>query len=156
MSQLAAKNGFGILCLIAMILVATGALLEIARTRRGESILTPNQFRLRMLSALVWLTILGSLSYAVIFLWPQRGDLAGQRKFISVVSGSILLLIIGFFLFAYDMWQLARQRRLQEARFNLQVTQMARDEIARAAEHTKSSVEVSPGENGTAGTDGSR
>lgn len=142
----AAKTGFAILCLAALIAVATGAVLEIGRARRAAAneeagaevgtLVSRNQFRLRMLSALVWMIVLGSLAYATLFLWPSPGDAVTARRFVSVISGAVLLIFIGLFLLFYDMWLVARQRRLQEKHFEHQLNAMAQAEIERlAAQH---------------------
>ncbi|MDF2439822.1 MAG: hypothetical protein JWN98_806 [Abditibacteriota bacterium] len=141
----AAKTGFAILCLVALIAVAIGALLEIARARRagaagtagaeGATLVGRNQFWLRMLSAVVWMIVLGSLAYATLFLWPAPGDDVTARRFVAVVSGSILLVLIGVLLLAYDMWLVSRQRRLQEKHFERQLNAMAQLEIERLAAH---------------------
>jgi hypothetical protein len=123
---------FSGLCLLAIIAVATGAALEIARKRRGESIISDNQFRLRMLSALVWITTLGALGYATMFVWPAPGDNVTARRFLSLVSGAILLFFIGLFLLAYDLWQVNRGRRTQEKQFQQHLDVLAQQEIERA------------------------
>ena len=132
-----AKSVFVMSCLLCMIAIAIGAGLEVWRQKRGESLLRPSQFRLRIFSALIWMIALGSLAYAVAFLWPnpelsliERRDQA--QKFLSLISGSLMLLLIGLVLLGYDMWQLARERRLKQAQFNLQLLDMAREEIEKA------------------------
>jgi hypothetical protein len=135
-----AKTVFTVSCLLCLVAIAAGALLEIVRQTRGESLLRPWQFRLRVFSALVWMIALASLAYAVAFLWPQQHAALAIRKaqaekFLSVISGAMILLLIGIILLAYDMWQLARERRLKEAQFNLQLVDMARTEIEKA--HTE-------------------
>jgi hypothetical protein len=132
-----AQTVFVVSCLLGLVAIAVGALLEITRQRRGESLLRPSLFRLRIVSALIWILTLGSLAYAVAFLWPQHDAAFALRraqaeKFLSVVSGALLLLLIGVLLLAYDMWQLARERRLKEAQFHLQMANMAQAEIEKA------------------------
>jgi hypothetical protein len=123
--------------LLCLVTIAAGALLEIVRQKRSESLLRPWQFRLRIFSALVWMIALASLAYAVTFLWPQQHAAlelrkARAEKFLSVISGAMALLLIGIILLAYDMWQLARERRSREAQFNMQLVDMARTEIEKA------------------------
>ena len=132
-----AKTVFVMSCLLCMIAIAIGAGLEVWRQKRGESLLRPSQFRLRIFSAVIWMIALGSLAYAVAFLWPNPAlDLMARRaqaeKFLSLISGAMMLLLIGVVLLGYDMWQLARERRLKEAQFNLQLLDMAREEIEKA------------------------
>jgi hypothetical protein len=132
-----AKSVFVMSCLLGLIVIAIGAGLEIWRQKRGESLLRAGQFRLRIFSSIIWMIALGSLAYAVAFLWPNP-DLAlvtrraQAEKFLSIISGAMMLLLIGIVLLGYDMWQLARERRLKEAQFNLQLLDMAREEIEKA------------------------
>ena len=76
MNDATARAIFSILCLLAALAVATGGVLEVLRQQRGESLLRPGQFGLRLFSVLVWIILLGSLSYAVAFLWPHDKDSA--------------------------------------------------------------------------------
>lgn len=128
------RNIFALLCLLGIVAVAVVAVLEIRRVRRGESLVTIGQFRLRMLSALVWMILLGSTSYAILVLWPEPNDAVKALRFFSVVCGIVLLLIIALLLMAYDLWQFSLQRRLREAEFNRQLAAMAQAEIQRAQE----------------------
>jgi hypothetical protein len=127
-----AKTIFAISCLLCLVAIATGAVLEIVRQQRGESLLRPSQFRLRILSALIWMIALGSMAFAVTFLWPERGNDVAARKFLSVLSGALSLVFFAVILLAYDLWQVARERRVREAQFNLQLADMALHEIEKA------------------------
>lgn len=126
-----AKTAFAVICLIGVVAVATGAVLEIQRAARGHSVLTANQHRLRLLSAVIWMISLGSLSYAVLFLWPQRGDLVQEKRFLSVTSGVVLLFFIGLFLLGYDVLQLGRARRRQEQAFQAKLETLSQGELER-------------------------
>ncbi|MBV9867134.1 MAG: hypothetical protein JO316_17400 [Abitibacteriaceae bacterium] len=127
--QHGSKTAFALLCLLGIIAITTGACLELVRKRRGESVISANQLRLRMMSAVIWLIILGSLCYAVLFLWPEAGNMQQARQFLSVVSGSFLLFGIALLLLLYDVWQVNRARRQHEVRFNQQLAAMARMEV---------------------------
>lgn len=127
MSDTTGRMIFAMLCLLAMVAITGGMVLELLRFRRGESLLRPGQLGLRIFSAFVWLILLGSLAYAVMMLWPY--DVASARKFAAVVSGSLCLLFIAIFLLAYDVWQVGRQRRLQERTFQRNLEGFAREEI---------------------------
>ena len=129
---------FALICCIGIIAVTIGAVLEIRRTRRGNSILPPHQMRLRLFSALLWVIILGSLSYAVLLLWSEPGNLVQARRFLGVVSGAMLLLVIGLLLVAYDLWLLVQARRLQQAKFKLNMDAVARAEIERVRQEQSS------------------
>lgn len=129
MSEITARTIFSATCLASMTVIAVAAFLEILRQRKNESLLRPGQFRLRIFSTLVWMILLGSLAYAVAFLWPQKGDTATMQKFAAVVGGSLSLLLIALFLLAYDFWQINRQRQITEMKFKRQLDDMAREEI---------------------------
>lgn len=139
-----AKSGFALLCLAGVVAIATGAALEINRMRRGESIISLGHLRLRLVSALVWMALLGSTAYALLYLWPAPGDAEQARRFLSVVSGVIVLLVIGMALLLYDVWQVGRQQRRQQERFNRQLETLARTEIARHLPPTESSTSTPP------------
>lgn len=144
------RFGFGLLCLAGLIAVAVGAVLEIGRARRaaqesmpadGAPLVGVNQFRLRILSAVVWMIVLGALAYATMFLWPTPGDMVTARRFVALVSGAVSLIVIGLFLLAYDMWLVSRRRRMQEKYFERQLNEMAQAEIERlAAQHPPDSI----------------
>jgi hypothetical protein len=61
---------FAVLCAAGVLAICAGAALEIGRWRRGE-ILSSRQFRARMVSAAIWITILMTNLYAVTALWPE-------------------------------------------------------------------------------------
>jgi amino acid permease len=129
MSDSTARAIFSGLCLAAMLAIAVGGVLEILRQTRGESVLRPGQFRLRIFSSLVWIILLGALAFAVAFLWPH--DKESARKFVTMVSGAMTLFVIALFLLAYDVWQTNRQRQITERRFDHQLEDLAREEIAK-------------------------
>lgn len=129
MSNITARAIFSGICLAAMLAIAVGGVLEILRQTRGESLLRQSQFRLRIFSALVWIILLGALAFSVAFLWPH--DKNSARQFIKMFSGAMLLFIIAMFLLIYDVWQTNRQRHISETRFNHQLDDLAREEIAK-------------------------
>ena len=132
MSSAAAKTIFVVSCILCLLAIGTGGVLEIVRQIRGESLLRPVQFRLRVFSALVWIIALGSLAYAVAFLWPQKGDVAQARKFLSLISGALSLIFIAIILLGYDMLLLLRERSIKEAQFQKHLAALAHDEIEKA------------------------
>lgn len=127
----APRAGFALLCFLGMIAISVGACLEVVRARRGESLVSPRQLRWRMMSAVIWLIVLGSLGYAVLFLWPVSGNLKQARQFISVITGAFMLLGIALLLLLYDVWQVNQERQQHELRFNRQLTELARVEAER-------------------------
>ena len=146
MGKLPANWIFALSCLICMLAIAAGAIIEIARQRRGDSLLRPGLFRLRILSALIWIIALAALSYATGFLWPAKDatgkvDVASIRKFSSMLSGAMMLIFIAIALLAYDVLQVARERRVREAQFNRQLDDMAREELAKVQAKSDSKVD---------------
>lgn len=129
MSDATGRMIFAMLCLLAMVAITGGGVLELLRFKRGESMLRAGQLGLRLFSAFVWLILLGSLAYAVMLLWPNPNDIASARKFAALISGSLFLLFIAILLLAYDVWQVGRQRRLQERTFQRNLEGFAREEI---------------------------
>lgn len=126
MNETNVRAVFSIICVLAMFAVAGGGIVEILRRKQGESLLRTGQFRLRMFSVFVWLILLGSLAYAVSFLWPH--DERSVQQFLAVISGVFSLLIIALLLLAYDLWQVGRQRRASHQSFERQLEQLAREE----------------------------
>jgi hypothetical protein len=140
-----------------MFAIGIGAVLEIARFRRNAraaeaasstgsthgdasavvpdgNIISLRQFRFRLLSALIWMIVLGSLCYATTALWPDRSSpmaLEQMRRFVTVVLAALSLLLVAFGLFIYDVIQLSRERRAQTARFHQGLADMARSEAAK-------------------------
>lgn len=140
-----ARVAFALLCVLAMIAVVCGAVYEVGRTRReaaerqGEAargeilrdLAPPGQLRLRLFSASVWILALGSFAFAMLWLWPSAGDRVMARKFLSVVSGASLLLLVALWLLAYDLWQVWRLRRARERAFERQLETIAQLEMDR-------------------------
>jgi hypothetical protein len=118
------RLAFAVLCALGFLAIAYGAALEISRQKRGETLVKPRQFRIRMISAAIWMTILAANFYAVTALWPDArylptGALTPESKqqarlFIQVVGGSFSLVFIGLFFFLVDMRQTARERQAME------------------------------------------
>jgi hypothetical protein len=142
-----ARIAFALLCSLAIVVVMVGAMLEIARARReaavgrgaigdgdetvGRALVPPNQLRLRLFSALIWILALASFAFAMLFLWPAKGDTMMARKFVSVVSGASLLLLIALWLLLYDVWQVGRHRRGREKLFERELETLGQQEIER-------------------------
>ena len=127
---------FALLCFIGAIVIATGAWLEIARMRRGDSLLAPRHFRLRLISALLWLLTLVSLAGAVTIWWPPADATYNQRlEFVAVINGVVCLLGLALLLLGVDMWMLSGARRKieheQTIRFSRQLHELAESETAR-------------------------
>ncbi|HEX8834952.1 MAG TPA: hypothetical protein VF719_12160 [Abditibacteriaceae bacterium] len=132
---------FAIICALLAGVVAVAAGMEIARFRRGGGLVSQRQFRFRMVSAAIWLVILMANFYAVTALWPTPVlDAAGTltpaskaqaRHFLIVIGGAFSLIFVALFLFAYDWWQLSRERLLHEARSQAEFARLAREELQR-------------------------
>jgi hypothetical protein len=148
MSELTARYIFALFCALGMLAMGFGALLEMARFRRHarrgtaaesdesstlvpESIISLRQYRFRLVSAVIWMIVLGALGYATAALWPERGSpqaLEQARRFVTVVGAALSLLIVALVLFLWDVIVLSRERRRQTARFYQGLADMARHE----------------------------
>ena len=126
------RFAFAALCLICMVALGCGAAWEMRRQKRGATI-SRRHFRWRMASAMLWLLILGSLAYATLFLWPHgpNAKVIGQ-KFIAVVGGSMALMLIGFMLLFFDLYLTSKTRKIQTARLQIELSELARHEIEEA------------------------
>ncbi len=123
--------GLGALCLVA---IWCGALFEIGRQKRGATI-SARHFRWRMASALLWTLIVGSLVYALLFSWPwplKDADPRTAKRFIALTLGAILLLLPAFALLFFDLYLTAQTRRLQTARLDQDLSEVARRAIEEA------------------------
>ena len=120
---------FAALCLLGLIAIWCGAALEFSRQKRGATI-SRRHFRWRMVSALLWTLILSSLAYATLWLWPQTT--AEARKFGAVLAGSMALMMLAFVLMIFDFYLTAQTRKIQTARMEHDLGEIARLEIERA------------------------
>lgn len=126
--------GFCVLCLTA---IWCGALFEIGRQKRGGAI-SKRHFRWRMISVLLWTLILGALAFATLRYWPaSRADTDNARRFVLISSTAIALLLPAFLLLIFDFYLTAQTRRLQTARANQDLGEIARFEIERAQAEAK-------------------
>lgn len=124
---------FVALCALGLFVIVAGAIFEWGRARRGISILTPRHFRWRMISVAFWVVILSCFAGATLFLWPaSRADEVTARRFILVVSGATLLLIIALGITALDVLWTARTRIARQGEFKRNLDELARREIERA------------------------
>ena len=136
---------FATLCVVGMLVIAYGAALEFSRQRRGGGLVSPRQFRVRMVSAAVWLVILTGNLYAVTLLWPEARYLASgsltpeskeqARTFLRVVGGSFSLVFVALALFFIDMRHSARERHELELRHESELAAIASDAAERLRRH---------------------
>ncbi len=123
---------FAGLCSLCLVAVWCGALFEIGRQERGATI-SKRHFRWRMISVALWTLILGMLLFATLRFWPQsKADFVNARRFVPLVSSAIALMLPAFALLAFDFYLTAQTRRLQTARMNQDLGEVARREIERA------------------------
>ena len=127
---------FALLCILCVIVIGGGAWLEIARTRRGDSLLAPRHYRLRLFSAVIWIITLASLAGAVTIWWPPPNPTDNQRlQLYAVFTGATSLMCLGFVLLFVDLWMLSSARRKVERdhaiRFSEQLRELADKETAR-------------------------
>ncbi len=131
-----ARGLFALLCLLCVVAIITGAWLELARTRRGDSLLAPRHFRLRLFSALIWIISLLSLAGALTRWWPEANATINQKwQFVAIINGVFCLVLFGLALLGLDMWMLITARRKVERehsiRFSEQLRDLAEQETAR-------------------------
>ncbi|HEX8550235.1 MAG TPA: hypothetical protein VF681_01640 [Abditibacteriaceae bacterium] len=127
---------FALLCALGVVAITIAAVLEIARFRRGAA-LSKRQFRARMVSAAIWILILGANFYAVTALWPEAkylspGKLTPESKqqarlFLAVIGGSFCLIFVALGLFLFDVWQLSRERQALRDKFARELAALARE-----------------------------
>ncbi len=119
-------------CILSLVAVWCGALFEIGRQKRGGAI-SKRHFRWRMISALLWTLILGTLAFATLRYWPQNlKDIENARRFVPLVSSAIALLLPAFALLFFDFYLTAQTRKLQTAHLNQDLGELARREIEKA------------------------
>jgi hypothetical protein len=138
---------FALLCLLALLAVLCDVLFEVGRVRRedptGNIVIARSQFHLRLLSALVWCLALGLLAYCASLGWPvsRPGASSGgpavlqsgldPRRWLSLMGGAMLLVLIGIALLFYDLWRVRARARVQEGLFHQQLELMAQREAER-------------------------
>lgn len=139
---------FALLCLLCAITILTSAWLEMVRIRRGESLLKPRHFRLRLLSAVIWTLILLSVAGGVTVWWPATNATKNQQvQFVALMNGALWLIMIGLLLLMIDMWMLSSARRRvereQTIRFADELRELAEKETLRLrSEQTGKSTKV--------------
>ena len=122
---------FAVLCLVGLVAILCGALYEFGRQKRSPTI-SNRHFRWRLLSALVWTVILGSLGYATLFLWPNPPTAVGVRRFATVLVASMSLMLVAFVLMLFDFYLTSKTRQVQSARMQQELADIAHIEIERA------------------------
>ena len=131
------RLAFALLCVLCALAIATVAFLEVVRARRGDSLLAPWHFRLRLMSALIWVIVLLSFAGAVTIWWPPPNPNMEQRlRLFRVFVGATSLLTIALVLMIGDFWLAVRSRRriekAQAVRFGQELRSLAAAETARA------------------------
>lgn len=99
----------GVLLLIAAVAILTGAVLQVMQFRRGLQIITGGQLALRLITALVLLSVIGMIFFGFAYRWP--GPLP-QLIFWAVLTALAILVIL---LALLDLRLLERQRHLHQA-----------------------------------------
>lgn len=121
------------LCVMGVFLIGVSALFEFGRAQRGESLLSPRHFRWRMISAVLWILVLGSFAFATLFLWPRGpGDILMGKRFGAVIAGATLLLIIACATNLYDVVMTLQERGKHQVEFLRDLESLAREEAERA------------------------
>ena len=135
---------FSVLCAIGFVAIGLGLLFEIGRMRRGASVLSPRQGRWRVFGGLLWLLVIGSLAYATIFLWPSPGDKIMAQRYVAVVAGAMVLLVVALVITMFDVFLTFKSAQLQRQKFERDAGKLAKAEIDRIrAQH---GIEDKPGQ----------
>ncbi len=136
---------FAAFCLLGLVAVWCGALFEIGRQKRGGAI-SKRHFRWRMISALLWTLILGTLCFATLRFWPgATSNAENVKRFVPLILGAIALMLPAFVLLIFDFYLTAQTRRLQTTRMKQDLGEIARREIERA--QTEARLRENSGEN---------
>lgn len=125
---------FAALCAVFFLVIGGAAAWEWNRFARGQSALSPRHLRWRLLSALVWLLVLGSFAFTCVFLWPSPGHTKQENyRAVVVMAGATLLMLVGFGLMTFDiLWtvQIGRRSAVKRA-------QISQDTLQRELERAK-------------------
>lgn len=125
---------FAALCGVFFLVIAGAAAWEWNRFARGQSALSKRHLRWRLLSAFVWLLVLGSFAYTCAFLWPQSPqDKPAVYRAALVMAGATLLMLVGFGLMTFDiLWtvQIGRRSAIKRA-------QLSQDALQRELERAQ-------------------
>jgi hypothetical protein len=125
---------FAALCGVFFLAIGAAAAWEWNRFARGESALSRRHLRWRMLSAAVWLVVLGSFFYATVALWPQNpSQTALAKRFLFVSIGASVLMVLAFVLMAVDVFwtvQVGRASAIKRA-------QVSQDALQRELERAR-------------------
>ena len=123
---------FAALCVAGMCAIIAGLVFESGRLKRGNSVLSPRQLRWRIVGGALWVLVLGSFAYATVFLWPNNlNDVVTGRRFISVMAGATVLLVIALIITAFDAYLTLKGAQLQREKFERDAGKVARAEIER-------------------------
>ncbi len=121
---------FGGICVFGLIAIFIAALSEFQRLSSGDSVLSRRQSRWRIISAGLWMVILGSLAYASFFLWPETGaPKAAQFRFYRLVLGSMALMLPALILLVLDVRFTLLAQKLSRRKFEANLEEITRLEI---------------------------
>lgn len=135
---------FAAICAAAIVALCAGAIFEWGRFKRGVSPLSTRHFRWRMVSAFLWLLILGAFGYSTIFLWPSQAlspggaklspaDLVQMSRFVTLISGAVVLLMIALLIMSFDFYFTVMAQKRLSTQFGRERARLAREEIERAS-----------------------
>lgn len=127
---------FAALCGVFFFVIAGAAAWEWNRFAQGQSALSKRHLRWRLLSAFVWLLVLGSFAYTCAFLWPQSPQNKAEIYRAAVVmAGATLLMLVGFGLMSFDIFwtvQIGRKGAAKRAQISHDTLQRELERARRA------------------------
>ena len=99
----------GILLLVAALAVVVGAVVQILQYRRGDHVISRGQFVLRMVIALVLVSIIGGIFFFAVYEWTSPLS--------ALIFGFVLIVItvVVLFLAVADLRLVDRQKHLRQA-----------------------------------------
>jgi len=121
---------FGGICVFGLIAIFIAALSEFQRLGSGDSVLSRRQSRWRLISAGLWILILGSFAYATIFMWPEANSPRAEKlQFSKVIAGATMLLLPAVILLVLDVRFTMLAQKLSRRKFEAGLEEIAQQEI---------------------------
>ncbi len=133
MSTLVVRWIFAALCGTFFIAIGGIAVWEWLRFSRGESALTAQHLRFRLLSGVTWLLVLAGFFISTVYLWPRSSaDRVHIKQFVQVSGSALALMLVAFALMSLDIFWTVQIGRIEAAKRARQSKDALERELARA------------------------